>query len=53
MEEQIERNKLAEAGLLDDFEQMSEASQPIDAIIAIRVNDPKRMKEGQETEMLA
>lgn len=30
---------------------MSDASQPIDQIIAIRANDPKLMKEGQETQI--
>lgn len=51
MADQIEKNRLADAGLLDDFEKMSDMSQPIDAIIAIRTNDPKKMKEGQETKL--
>ena len=44
MADQIAKNKfLAENGgaMLDDFEKHSEASQPLDEIIAIRANDPR------------
>jgi len=32
--------------MLEDFERHSEASQPLDEILAIRANDPKQMKVG-------
>ena len=34
--------------LMDDFEAHSEASQPLDEILAMRGLDPKQMKPGQE-----
>ena len=37
--------------LLDEFEKHSDASQPLDEILAIRAADPKAMKLGQETSL--
>ena len=37
------------ASLLDDYERFSDASQPLEEILAIRANDPKLMKPGAET----
>lgn len=34
--------------LADEFERFSEASAPLDEIIAIRATDPKKMKAGQD-----
>lgn len=55
MEEQIKKNQFAaEHGdtILDEFEKYSEASQPLDEILAIRANDPKLMKPGQSTSLV-
>jgi|FrelakmetLWP11LW_1041352.scaffolds.fasta_scaffold370695_1 hypothetical protein len=44
MAEQLARNRFLEengGAMLDEFERHSEASQPLDEIIAIRANDPK------------
>lgn len=37
--------------LVEEFDRFSEASQPLDEIIAIRATDPRQMKPGQETQL--
>lgn len=51
MRDQIKRNQMMEDNptLLDDYEARSEMSQPLDEILAMRQQDPKQMKPGQET----
>lgn len=48
MHEQL-RQRQAGDTLLDDFERVSDGSNAIDDIIAIRANDPRKMKPGQES----
>ena len=37
--------------MAEEYEKVSNASQPLDEIIAIRAQDPKVMKPGQETQL--
>lgn len=56
MEEQIAKNAELEARgmtLQDEFDGMSEASQPIDNILKVRAQDPRLMKPDKATKDVA